>query len=95
MTHAFKDVMLALAECGKMELSEAERQVLREVQYQLSGYKAEAVRRPIRTVNYVRFVVSLMCRITGQDVKTIFGGAGWKALRDSVAIRNRVTHPKS
>lgn len=96
MTHAFKDVLLAMAECEKIDLADAEKQMLREVQYQLDGkYRARVVRRPVRTKDYVRFALVLMGRSVKPSFKPDFGGKGWQAFDKAISIRNRVTHPKS
>jgi hypothetical protein len=45
--------------------------------------------------NNVRFTVRIVAKGHGIPLDVDFGSRGWQAFRDAVAIRNRITHPKS
>jgi hypothetical protein len=96
MTHAFKEFLLAASDAKRIQLSDAERHVLREIQFQLDGkYRAKAVTRPLRAKDDVRFTLTLLGRCADAPFQPSFGDEGWQAFLDAISIRNRVTHPRS
>src|SRR5438445_8510504 len=96
MNHALKQILIAAAECHRVNLSDEEVQILRGVQIQLDGkYKPKVVHRPLRVKDDVRFTLLMLGKCADAPFDPNFGDQGWAAFLDAIAIRNRVTHPKS
>jgi hypothetical protein len=96
MTNALKGLLLAAHEQQRVQLTDAEIHMLREVQFELDGkFRARVTRRPLRVKDDVRFTLLLLGRCADQPFHPSFGDDGWRAFLDAVAIRNRVTHPRS
>jgi hypothetical protein len=47
------------------------------------------------TAKNVRFVFALFARVRGLSAQADYSGHGWRAFREAVEIRNRITHPKA
>jgi hypothetical protein len=96
MSHALKGVLLAADQTGRFKLSVPEIFVLHEVVFQLdTKARARPVRRPLRLKESVRFMLKLLGRCADTRFEPNFGDDGWRAFLDAIAIRNRVTHPRT
>ncbi|MBI1815909.1 MAG: hypothetical protein HYR72_13095 [Deltaproteobacteria bacterium] len=97
MNHALSDVLLAADKTGRVEhLSVPEIFVLHGVQFQVDTKgRARAVRRPLRLKDSVRLLLKLLGRCADAPFEPNFGDEGWRAFLDAIAIRNRVTHPRT
>jgi len=82
----------AEATCG---LDDDEKSILRERQLAVSE-KGQIVSqiRFLTLIATIRFVARIASRINGCD-HFDFGGHEWERFRTAIAIRNRITHPKS
>jgi hypothetical protein len=81
---------------GRFTLSRAERAVLLEEAYDLTDTGQPRL-RPffLPTAKNVRFVFALFARVRGLSAQADYSGDGWRAFREAVEIRNRITHPKA
>lgn len=50
--------------------------------------------RFVSTTSMIRLTVNV-AQMLGSDLQVDFGNGGWDSLKKAIAIRNRITHPKS
>jgi hypothetical protein len=95
MISAMKGVILEPFPGRRHHYSDAEVAMLREESYALTD-KGEAIAqvRFIRLEDNLRFVWKMFVREWSIDVDADFSGDGWRAFRDSIKVRNRITHPR-
>ena len=77
-------------------LSTAERALCREESYELSDNGA-ALTRPmrLRVLHNVRFALTIIPKASETPFTLDVSGEGWQSLRASLAVRDRLMHPKS
>ncbi len=86
---------LKLQLASNQMLDEGERACVREQAYDLKDNGAVRVRPlHLKTVPNTRFTFTMFARIHKIENPLPGESATWKALRDVVDVRNRITHPK-
>ena len=77
-------------------LSEAEVALLRDEQYEVKSNGDAVIRTKfIRLVDNIRFMDKCLDKV-GRPTKPLdFESPAWRALKESVEIRNRITHPRT
>lgn len=78
------------------ELTPAETAALTDTTYDVTD-QGEAIERPafVSIHKSVRFVFRFYAYVYNLEVSPQFGDEGWQAFRETIAVRNRITHPKS
>ncbi|HTT08813.1 MAG TPA: hypothetical protein VMH34_08490 [Gammaproteobacteria bacterium] len=77
-------------------LSPAERAVCREESYELADNGSVLVRSMrLRFLQNIRFALTIIPKASNTTFELDVGGAGWRGLRDSLSVRDRLMHPKS
>jgi hypothetical protein len=96
MTFVIKKLLLAIHRQTDLGLSDAETALLEEIQFALDG-KGRAMTKPrlMRIKDNIRFTMNLLGRCAKPPFKPNYGDDGWQAFCEAIAIRNRVTHPKT
>ena len=91
-----KETALTLAKHGRGKFSHGELAMLEEVSYDL-GDKGEAREQPkfIQLTKNVRFAFSAAARAFQVTYELAVDDKEWSTFKDAIAIRNRITHPKS
>jgi hypothetical protein len=90
-----KAFLLKVHGLGEATLSPGELALLREEGYSLNRQgQVQARALFLSTAENVRFTLGILYRVYRRVPHPAFGSAGWSAFRKSLAIRNRITHPK-
>lgn len=89
-------LLLDLHDAGKVALEPKYWAVLREVSYSIgkNGEISEQVRY-MSLNRKIRAVYRVAGQVFGGDFEDRFGDNGWAEFQEAIAIRHRVTHPKS
>jgi hypothetical protein len=76
-------------------LSDGELNLLREITYELDE-RGNITTRPkyVDTATNIRFLVRCVTKAISLESGVLFDGKGWVAFRESIRIRNQITHPK-
>jgi len=94
-THELRRIVCEAAERGLVELTVAERGALSDVAYDLNDRAVPSSKpRFIPIERHLRFVYRLYSRIFETETELPIGDSGWEAFKKTLAIRNRITHPK-
>ena len=94
-TAVLKSGALAEFQAGRATLALAEVALLLEESYSAADDGKALVRGSyLPLAANVRFAFDMFARTHGATETPDFSSDGWRALKDSVRIRNRVTHPK-
>jgi hypothetical protein len=81
---------------GPKRLSLAECALLQDQTYELRNNGEPSVRtKNLRLRDNLRFTFKIFNRISGSKIDPGVGTRSWDAFMRAVAIRNRITHPKS
>jgi hypothetical protein len=93
---AIKHVLFDAAAAGLFSLSDAERAVLEEVNYDLADSGEIRTRRRFQPFEpKLRFIINLFHKLFDTYRQPNFTGPEWKVFQLALKVRNRVTHPKS
>lgn len=96
LTFQLRQVTLATLESVPGQLSIAEAALLREVRYRLnSSGEPEESDEFQKMLPTLLFTVRTYVRNHGAQFTPDLSNHGWGALKKAVALRNRITHPKS
>jgi hypothetical protein len=70
--------------------------LLLEIQPEVDN-KGRVKERPkyIRVVDNYLFAISMFCKVTGIVFQLPFDRPGWSAFKDTIELRNKITHPRS
>jgi len=94
-TYNRKQRALFLCEHGKVRFSESELMLIREVQAEIDDKGNVKERQKfLRLIDNYRFAVRMFCKATGISFELPTNDKGWTHFKDTVALRNRITHPK-
>jgi hypothetical protein len=96
ITNYLKTLALRAGERNRALFTAAETALLREESYAINA-KGEAYVQPrfIKIEDNLVFALRMYLRGTPTSLELERDGPGWKAFKDAIAIRNRVTHPRS
>jgi hypothetical protein len=91
-----KQICVHLFRLGRLQLTEHELALLNDEQCDLDKQGNVTVRRKqLRSADNYRFAINIFVRATGIEYKFPVQHAGWQSLLETIAFRNRITHPKS
>jgi hypothetical protein len=92
---AYRLKQLALVSPAAYKLTPAERALAAEEQYELDS-SGESRARPakLRFLSNLRFALRLLPKIEGAGFTPDVSGRGWQPLQRTVAVRDRLAHPK-
>jgi hypothetical protein len=96
MTHFLKQY--ALEEGGRYRgshYSDAEIAMLKEESYTVNSKGQASIQvKFIPIEDNFRFALDMFMRVYGTSLALELGGVGWHSFKKSLAIRNRITHPR-
>jgi hypothetical protein len=94
-TYNRKQRVLYLHTKGVHRFNESERIMLQEIQPELddSG-RLKLKRRYLRLIDNYRFAIRMFCKAVDIEFTLPTNEPGWSAFKETVALRNRITHPK-
>ena len=76
-------------------LSPGEIALIKEEDYELDDSGDVTIRKARLTLlKNFRFAFSVAAKAAGADFRLDVGGVGWQALRETIPVRDRLTHPK-
>ena len=80
-----------------VELTDAERMLLQEVEYELNdnGTVKERNGKYQPFIKYLRFTINVWAKYHKKTNAADYKGSGWESFRTIHEVRNRITHPKS
>lgn len=94
-TYKLKQIALGLEELPWANFTWEEIAVLQEKSYRLTGDgKAQAVKPHLSMLPNFRFAAKMYARAAGSNNSIDLSGEGWQAMKNSVSVRDRITHPK-
>jgi hypothetical protein len=93
---SLKASLLADLSLSRHHYSDAEIALLREESYGLNS-RCEPTARPrfLALDENIRFTVSMLVRASGVPVELELDSGGWRAFKRALAVRHRVTHPRT
>ncbi len=95
VTAAMGRIALADAESGNTTFTPGEIAILRGLKYELND---EGGVRPVpsyqKLTRTVRFSFAALAKTYDADFTLVVGGSGWRCLKSTVEVRNRLLHPK-
>ena len=90
-----KQIVLASHGDYDYQLNIGEVALLREEAFDIDSRGKVVVRSAnLRTLNNIRFTLSIVGRTIAPGYEPPVGDAGWEALQKALKVRHRVTHPK-
>jgi hypothetical protein len=96
VTFELKQVCL---DCGPLAgaiLSDEEKALLADHTYDLTQQGQPRVRAKFIPIDAnFRFAMATLGRVLGLEFTVSIDGPGWSSFKNAIAIRNRITHPKS
>ena len=94
-TYNRKQRALYLHQQGHYRFEASELMLLREIQPELDDTgKVKERQKYLRLIDNYRFAIRMFCKATGIEFQLPTNDAGWTAFKDTVTVRNRITHPK-
>jgi hypothetical protein len=91
-----KHIALAAATLKNITLTSAELAMLREESYGLNDKgEAECIKSKLRTAPNLAFTLTILARARGGAYDIDINSVGWQALKKSIRVRDRITHPKN
>lgn len=95
LSFAMRDATVFLARQGHVDLSEGELTVLDEKRYRLRYGKVESIDAFNTTFDNLLLAFHYFPRAFGAGFALAKDDARWVAFKNSLALRNKLTHPKS
>ena len=93
--HSLRGSCLDLLRLGDLKLTTPQLAVLREETYEIDNRGRAKTRTFFANADKsIRFVLNTFAELNSADSPD-YGTTGWESLRDSIRIRNRLTHPKN
>jgi hypothetical protein len=95
-SYRLKQVAPPVAEYNSVALSKAETALLTEESYDLND-KGEAIikKAKLRTAENLLFSVKIVSKAAKSTYEIDKSTEGWSAFKETIKIRDRITHPKS
>ena len=94
--YALKQVLIDMHNLRRVEFSTADLALLREESYDIKpNGRAYAKPKFVSTDTNLRFVVRKVEEAFEIDCNLDTEEQGWKSFKDSIKVRNRITHPKA
>ncbi len=75
--------------------TEEQAQIEDDASPRAGNRKANTRKKYLSMKPNIKFAFRVLAKSLGKEFSLNLGGTGWRAFRDAVDIRNRVTHPKS
>lgn len=95
-TYNRKQRVLYLQDHGHGKFRTAELVLLREIQPEIDDTgKVKEKKKYLRLIDNYRFAIRMFCKATGIEFELPTNNDGWTAFKDTVDLRNRITHPKN
>ena len=95
-TYSLKQVALQAAKRFHIELSKSEIALLLEESYEVNDKGlAETKKDYIQLPKNIKFAFNMYSRAYELNYKLKIDDSGWESFKESLKVRNRLTHPKS